>query len=445
MTAIAPAGVASEKLKTIAEIAPGISVRSLKNVVSSVFSLGVGQALATLASLLLFGYLSRHFGVELLGIVALAQTVALYVTLGTDQGLRLIGARLVARHGGAASTIIKGVLLKRLSSCAVCVGLGGLYAIYGPVPHSARPYILGFVLGVVPYAFSLDWLAWGLNKFAWLGGSNGGVRVLFLVGSVVGITLTGRTLVPITVANGLAAALGALALWIAWRFRWKGELAASTPVAADLIQKELRWFAVLPLGMTTILNQAFHNLDTVLLGAMSTVSEVGRYGSAYKILFLILGGYWLITSTFYPKLSRARTGSGTRKVLFAAVVVVAAVGVALAVLVGVFAPYILSAIYGSDLGATGLLRILVVAIPMDFCVSLLSVVWVSRGHDRPLLAATASGAAVNVILNLFLIPRLQATGAAIATLASYLYVLGFLLQHTIRKPIFGEAAPLTAF
>jgi len=427
------------KLNILAGTAAGINLSSVKSVIGSLFSLGVGQAVSTFSSLIFFAYISRHFGVELLGIVALALTIATYVTLGTDQGLRLIGARLVARESSAAQVIIRRILLKRLLSCALCVTIGCLYALWGPVPRAARAYIVGFVLAVIPYAFSLDWLAWGLNKFAWLGGFNGGTRALFLIGSVTGILLTRTTFLPITLANGIAATVGSLAMWGAWRLRWKGELSGSVPVAEELIQRELRWAAVLPLGVTTILSQAFNNFDTVMLGAMSTTSELGRYSAAYKILFLILGAYWLVMSSVYPKLSRARTSPAARKALFITVALVAVVGGLLAIVVSAFAPGILRTLYGGDLQATNLLRVLVWALPMDFCVALLSVVFVSRGHDRALLVATAGAAGSDIILNLLLIPKFQARGAALATLASYAYFLVFLLQYTIRKPVFAEA------
>src|SRR6266404_1818025 len=186
--------VSSATLRRPSNVAFEISSRGVINVLSSVFKLGVGEVVSNFASFLFFAYISRHFGVELLGIVALAQTVARYVTLGTDQGLRLVGARLVARNGGAAPLIIKAVLLKRLLCCLICVALGSIYALFGPVPQAARPYILGFVLAVVPYAFSLDWLAWGLDKFAWLGTFRAGVTVLFLVAAVSGIVFTKKTL-----------------------------------------------------------------------------------------------------------------------------------------------------------------------------------------------------------------------------------------------------------
>jgi O-antigen/teichoic acid export membrane protein len=141
----------------------------MKRLLNSILKFGAGEVVSKLAAFAFFGYVSRAFGVELLGIVALSQTVAGYVTMGTDLGLRMIGARIVARDASMAPAIIPHVLRKRLISCAVCVSLASIYALWGPVPAGARPYVLGFALGVFPYAFSLDWLAWGLNHFGWLG------------------------------------------------------------------------------------------------------------------------------------------------------------------------------------------------------------------------------------------------------------------------------------
>ena len=412
---------------------------NLKNVVRSVINLGLGEAASNISSFLLFAYLSRRFGVELLGIVALAQTVARYVMLGTDQGLRLVGARLVARSSAAASIVIKQVLVKRLVSCSICVALGCGYAIHGPVPESSRLYILGFVLGVVPYAFSLDWLAWGLDKFAWLGTFRGGVTALFLVISVVGIALSNRTLLPLTLGNGLAATLGAVILWFAWRFRWEREIDSRVPIDRELVHKELRWLALLPLGIATILGQVFHNFDTVLLGAMSNASEVGRYSSAYRILFFVLGAYWLVTNSLYPRLARIRGGSDTRKLFFVTVALVASVGVLVALVTRAFASDILTLAYGTDLGAAGLLRILVLAIPMDFCASLISVVLASRSLDRLVLASVGSAAVFNFVVNLWLIPAMGANGAAWATIASYVLLLTALLGFVMFKPVLSEA------
>jgi len=421
------------------------AIGGIKNLVHSVVQLGIGEAVSRAGSFLFLAYISRRLGIEMLGIIALSQTVAMYVMLGTDQGLRLAGSRLVARNGKSAPFVIPQVLLKRLLSCAVCVGLGSAYALLGPVPQSARFYVLGFVLGVIPYAFSLDWLAWGLDKFAWLGVFRGGVTVVFVVGAIAGMMVTHATLLPITVANGAAAAMGALALWLVWRLRWRPKVVTGPAALENIAHKELYWLTVLPLGIATILNQAFHNFDTILLGSMSTVAEVGRYNSAYRILFLVLGAYWLVTNSLYPKLSRAKAGPGVQNFILGLVLVVAGFGALIAAVIGVFAPSILRIIYGSDLAATALLRVLVVAIPMDSCTALLSTMFISRGFDRTVLAATGSAAVLNILLNLLMIPKLGGMGSAIATLVSYAYLLVFLIQRMARKLIFAvDVVPVAA-
>jgi O-antigen/teichoic acid export membrane protein len=411
----------------------------MKKLFGSILCLGVGEAVSKLASFGLYAYISRAFGVELLGIVALSQTIATYVTLGTDQGLRMIGARLVARDASAAPEIMRHVLRKRLISCAICVLLGSAYALWGPVPANARFYVLGFVVGVIPYAFSLDWLAWGLDHFGWLGAWRGGVGLLFVLGAIVAIRGSGTTLLPITIANGASAVFGAIILWAHWHYRWQSP--HSEPQHQDSeIANQLRWGAVLPLGMSTILNLMFNNFDTVMLGAMTSAKEVGRYNAAYKILFVIFSAYYLLTQSLYPKLSRMKGGRQARRFLVYAVVALGALGGCIAFLIATWAGPILHLIYGSDLNAVYLLRLLSFAIPLDFCAALLGTVLVSRGFDRSVLWGAGSAAVLNVLINLWLIPRFNATGAALATLVSYGVLLVVLGISCLVHPIFLEQA-----
>ncbi len=317
---------------------------------------------------------------------------------------------------------ISHVLRKRLISCAICVVLGSAYALWGPVPANARFYVLGFVLAVIPYAFSLDWLAWGLDHFGWLGAWRGGVGLFFVLGAIAAIRVSGATLLPITIANAASAVLGAVMLWALWHFRWKSSHSESWDKNRE-IGEQFRWGAVIPLGMATILNLMFNNLDTVMLAAMTSAKEVGRYSAAYKILFVIFGAYYLLTQSLYPKLSRMKGGRQARQLLAYVLVALGVLGGCIGLVIMVWAAPILRIIYGTDLNAVYLLRVLAFAIPMDFCTSLLAITMISQGFDRAVLVCFGSAAGVNVLLNLFLIPGLHAAGAAWATLASYVYLL----------------------
>src|SRR5258708_12367375 len=411
----------------------------MKRVFGSILRLGKGEAVSRLASFGLYAYISRAFGVELLGIVALSQTIATYVTLGTDQGLRMIGARLVARDASAAPAIMRHVLRKRLISCAIGVVLGSAYALWGPVPANARFYVLGFVLAVIPCGLALDWLAWGLDHFGWLGAWRGGVGLFFVLGAIAAIRVSGATLLPITIANAASAVLGAVMLWALWHFRWKSSHSESWDKNRE-IGEQFRWGAVIPLGMATILNLMFNNFDTVMLGAMTSAREVGRYRAAYKILFVIFGGYYLLTQSLYPKLSRMKGGRQARQLLAQVLVALGVFGGCLALVIATWAAPILRIIYGADLNAVHLLRLLSFAIPMDFCAALMCTVLGSRGFDKPVLWGAGASALSNILVNLWLIPSLGATGAAWATLTSYVLLLVVLGASCLRQPIFLEEA-----
>jgi O-antigen/teichoic acid export membrane protein len=409
----------------------------MKRLVGSILRLGIGEAVSKIASFGLYAFISRSFGVELLGIVALSQTIALYVTFGTDQGLRMIGARLVARDAGDAPEVVRHVLRKRLISCVVCVALGSAYAFWGPIPKNARFYVLGFVLAVIPYAFSLDWLAWGLDQFGWLSAWRGGVGLLFVAAAIAAIRISGTTLLPITIANAASAIFGAVMLWALWHFRWQLSRPAEKHESSD-IGDQLRWGAVLPLGMATILTLMFNNFDTVMLAAMTSAKEVGRYNAAYKILFFIFGAYYLLTQSLYPKLSRMKGGRNARQLLAYVLVVLGVIGGCLAVVIATWAAPILRIIYGADMNAVHLLRFLSLAIPMDFCAAMMGTALVSRGFDRPVLWGAGAAAASNILMNLWLIPRFNATGAAWATLISYGILLIVLGTSCLVHPIFLE-------
>lgn len=409
----------------------------LRKLLGSVLRLGCGEAVSKLASFGLYAYISRVFGVEWLGMVALAQTIATYVMMGADQGLRLIGARLVARQPSTAHEVIRHVLKRRITSGLVCVALGAAYAFRGPVPAQARWLIFGVVIAVIPYVFSLDWLAWGLDHFGWLGVWRGGVGLIFATSAILAMHLTRTILLPVTIANGASVLLGAGLLGLLWILRWEPNLARTVPATMRVsLQIEFQWATVFPLGLATIVTLMFNNFDALMLGAMSTARELGRYAAAYKILFVVFSSYYLVTQSLYPRLSRMKNSSTSKRLLVCMFAGAFGGGVVLGGVIAVFASAILRLVYGADLSAVQLLRLLSVAIPMDFCTALAGTILVSQKLDKIVLWGAGSAAACDIALNLWLIPQLGAYGAAWATVISYVVLLIILSTACIYSPLF---------
>src|SRR5208283_2233202 len=255
----------------------------IRSVFFSFARLATGEVFGRMATFALFAYVSRYFGVQILGIVALAQTVASYVMELSDQGLKLIGARILARHAELAAYVVPFVLKRRAALAAGAVALGALYAVIGPVPPEARACVLAFDFAVVPYAFALDWVAWGLGHFGVLSFWRGGVSIVYVGLAIAAMQLTARPVASISGANLLSALLGAGFLWAIWKLRWSRTYSQQPPESLLIsATDELRPKRVFALGLSNLLNLVFMNADILLLGAITTTHEVGRYSAACK-------------------------------------------------------------------------------------------------------------------------------------------------------------------
>jgi O-antigen/teichoic acid export membrane protein len=411
----------------------------IRSIGSSFLRLAAGEACGRLATFTLYAYISRQFGLQVFGIVALAQTVASYVMEFSDQGLKLIGARLLARNDSLANFVVPTVVKKRTLFTLLAVSAGAFYALVGPVPSAARMCVLLFVAAAIPYSLALDWVAWGLGRFGVLSLWRGGVSVVYVLLAIVAMQSFGRPVAAIAGANFFSALLGAAFLLLIWRVRWRTSSAKISLDDLGAAEKELRFRSVLTLGTANLLNLVFMNADILLLAALTGTGEVGRYSAACKPLYIIFTGFWLLTDAMYPHLARMEAAGRAHRLLLLTVGVVAVVASLAAAIIGVLAPRLLTFIYGSTLGAEGLFRILLIALPIDFCFSLLWTVLVSRGYQRPVLYALAAAAASNVLLNLVLIPRFRAQAAAWVTVGSYALLFLVLLVFVLCNKVLSVA------
>ena len=166
----------------------------------------------------------------------------------------------------------------------------------------------------------------------------------------------------------------------------------------------------------------YMRIDQVMLGHLSTETELGLYGVAVRVADAALVVPVALRASFFASILRAhkagpeafeRQSQRLYDVMF-----VAGVGTMLAV--GLASYLLFEPVFGADY-AMGLPMVLVL---------LLALPWVALGSGRgPILiaqgwlwtttATTALAAGANVVLNLLLIPRYGGIGAAAATVVYY--------------------------
>jgi len=185
-------------------------------------------------------------------------------------------------------------------------------------------------------------------------------------------------------------------------------------------------------GLTGLLSQVFYKSDILLLSALTSMSQVGIYAAAYKLLDLtykipILGARVVSPALFQQSqsdVSLYRTSADGYLRL------TTAVGVLLAVACYPSADWLIGLLFGEGYGGAAMvLRVLSASLALKFLVVALQTVLTTRDQHglrtRALAVATAVAAAGHWIL----IPRLGGTGAAYSvvggeTLLSVLYLGG---------------------
>lgn len=233
------------------------------------------------------------------------------------------------------------------------------------------------------------------------------------------LVMTGASLAAIAAATAVEALVAAVLLVLTHaRYSTAGMLTW---------RWENSWFRRLltgsvPMVLSGVVLMVYLRIDQVMLGAMATQTEVGLYAAAVRISEVWYFVPTAIVSSVFPGLVALRSSDPEQfeQKLQQLYNLLAFLGYAVALPVTFLAPWLVQLLFGSAYQAAApLLSVLIWA----GLFANLSVVrnshFIALDWGRSLLWATSLGAAANVLLNLLLIPRYGALGAAIATCLSY--------------------------
>ena len=404
-----------------------------------VFAIAAGEGAARLCNLLLVIFISRGFGVRAAGAYAVAQALSIYQMHAIDFGLRQTGARIVATHPRRVRQVVRFIQRRRIALAIGVIALGYLYGREGPVQQDARMFVSLYALSMFGYGLSVDWLAWGMQRFALMSGWRALVSAIALVFTVASVAKfhAGLLVVPFAVALGYLVA--GFWLWTGWA---RGMLAHESVEQGDLPLPEFPgWKSMSLLGTALLMYQAFYSIDTMMLGAMTDSTQTGLYSAAYRLLLLVLAIYYFLMQAVYPRLAAIPVGQRRLDPLRRPLLLAFALGVAIAAVMWIVRRRLIELLFGSAFATSSALAApLLLAIPLDFLTSVLFTVLVAWDHPRRVIASTGTAVAANVVLNLFLIPRFGAMGAACATPLSYVPFLLVLICQ-VRSVSNGDPMP----
>ena len=341
-----------------------------------------------------------------------------------DFGLHQVTIRAVARDRTQATELLHHTLAIKLIWGAIALAALTATATVLRPEWDVRLacYLLGGSLVLRSYMLTIRGVLQGLERFGWDSVVVAADRAILLAFGTVALAAgTGLRGLAIAFVLARAAAL-ALAAWLT-----QAELGGVGFRYDREIWRELHTTA-LPLGFFLVVLNLYSYVDGVMLGVMRGNVETGYYAAAYRTYEGMSYLPSIIAAVLTPRLADLFMRDRNEHRLLALRGFGAAVGLAVAVggIAFTLAPWLLVLLFGAEFRAAAEpFRILCIGLPLVFGIWVLHAITMSVNRERLLARTAVVGLAVNVSLNLYVIPRMGADGAALAT------VVGELVSMTI--------------
>jgi O-antigen/teichoic acid export membrane protein len=364
---------------------------------------------------------TRYLGAAGYGSFALALALVQMLGVLADAGLTAVVVREISREPRRTESLVGNALTVRLLLGLAVVAFAALLALVLPystdvrraVPIAGAPFLLGLASSSIAAVFQARLQMWRAAAADVAGRLAAFVALVVVVAADLGfLAVVASTAVGAAVALAVSVALVRGLIPVA-------------PRAERQVWRELV-VAGVPIGVTLAVNEVYFRADTFILSLFRPFEEVGLYTFAYRVYELLALFPAIVMTSIFPLLSRflgARREAAAR-VLDAAADVFVAVGVPLAAGGLVLAPEIARVVAGDDFaGAATPLRLLLCASLPAWISGLLGYALIAAGRQRSVLLLSVAALAINVALNLALVPSYGPNAAAAVALGSEAFLV----------------------
>lgn len=371
------------------------------------------QILAIILPLITTPYISRVLGAENIGIYSFTTSIATYFYLAAILGSSTYGQREIAYHRDdpheRSRTFWEVVLLRIVTTVVVL----SAYALLIGFISENRTLFWIQALMIVSVITDVSWFFSGLEVFSVLVFRNACIKLAGL--AFIFLTVKGPEDLWLYIFGTLLInLLGYLSLWPYLR-----KYLCKIPV------KELRPFrhfkVTIRLFLPTIAVQVYTILDKTMIGLITdSAAQNGYYEQAEKVVKILLTLLTAMGSVMAPRISYLHANQDKetitvylKKVYRFVFLLSIPMCLGLAITAKQFVPWFFGDGYDAVIPLLPIFSVLIVVIGMSNISG--TQYLVSVGREKAFTVSVVCGAIVNFILNLLLIGRLEALGAAIAS------------------------------
>lgn len=374
------------------------------------------EILIILLPLLTTPYISRVLGAKNIGIHSYTYSIANYFVLFANLGIKNHGSRSIAKvrdNPKKLNRVFSEILALHLFFSTI---VAVVYMLFLPI-ITGRYYEIAWIQGIYILAavFDINWFFFGMEEFRLTVGRNTIVKVI----SVVCIFLFVKSKADLWV-YALILALGTfigqslvwfmLSRFVSWKKpQWSG------------LKRHLKPLFVLFLPVLAL--SLYKYMDKIMLGSISSKIQVGFFENAEKVINIPMSLITAFGTVLMSRIANMISNSQEKKIIklinssMEAIMLIAlAIAFGLASIATILAPIF----FGKEFIECGVLIMgLAVTVPfMAFANVIRTQYLIPYNMDKVYIISLLSGAIINLLINILLIPRFAARGSVIATIAA---------------------------
>jgi O-antigen/teichoic acid export membrane protein len=284
--------------------------------------------------------------------------------------------------------------------------------------------------GLAFLASSLDaqWIFAARSRMSMIA-AQGALTQLAYAGLILALVHSARDAWIIPSATLFSLGLSTLLIWMSARRQYQIPLPEISPQS---------WRLFLPIcavmGFASLMSMIYDQIDVVMLKYFRADAELGTYVASYALMTMAMSFLPILGQVFLPLLSGTAGENSNAEKRYLRWFGNATIGLALPIAVGGFilAVPLTRFVFGSQYSGSGVLfRWLMLTMITGPAASYCGAQLIPNGREKKYLVAVLAGAAANVVLNLFLIPRYGALAAAFTTAFSQ-GIVAVMNYHSVK-------------
>lgn len=390
-------------------------------------------ASAMIFPIITYPYVSRILQPEGIGTVSFANSVITYFSMFAQLGIPMYGIRACAKVRDDKEKLtrtVQEIMMINMITCLIVyiAFFGSLYF----VPQFRQEKTLYLIMGslILFNTIGVEWLYKGLEQYSYIT-----VRsIVFKFIALLAMFLLVHEKEDYVIYGGITifAAAGSNVL----NFINLRKYVYLRPVGAYDFRQHIKPISIF--FAMSIATTVYTNMDNVMLGFIKGTTENGYYDAAVKIKNILVSFVSSLGTVLLPRVSYyIQTGEREEfsRITKKALNFVFLLSVPLCVYFIIFARssiYLLSGtLFENSILPMRLIMPTLVFIGLTNIIGLQ--ILVPLGKENQVLYSEIAGAVVNIIVNMFLIPRMGAAGAAIGTVLAEIMV--FIVQVYALKDV----------